>query len=112
MVRIARLLGRWAGIAGAEEGRAMDDVVIAAALTDRTLIYEAGWPHFYASGRTLHKAGCASGGYWTARDGAYYGAYYGAYCSQWPPSDGLEQGGDALRFVGANGDITEGRYAD
>jgi len=90
----------WQPMTGAE---------IAAALSGRTLMYETARQEFFASGRTLYDAGRPSWGYWEVR-----GAQY---CSQWPPADGWacydmqrDPVTGALRFVGASGDATEGRY--
>lgn len=81
-----------------------------AALEDRKLVYDNGaWQEFRASGRTLYNAGEDSWGYWAIRDGQY--------CSQWPPADlwacyDLSTDGAVIRFTGAAGDVTDGRYAE
>ncbi|MGC1496471.1 MAG: hypothetical protein WA790_11745 [Sulfitobacter sp.] len=80
---------------------------IRAALTGRVLNYGENWQDFRSSGRTLYNAGADSWGYWRVQDDQY--------CSQWPPSDlwacyNMDRSGDALRFVGEGGDITEGIY--
>jgi len=102
-------------LAGASDTQAqeawqpMSGAEIAGALTDRKLEYGTAWQEFRASGRTLYNAGADSWGYWAVRGDQY--------CSMWPPSDlwacyTMEQRNDLLRFVGAAGDITEGRYAE
>jgi hypothetical protein len=78
---------------------------IAQALAGHKAQYDRGWQIFYASGRTLYNAGQDSWGYWAVRGDEY--------CSQWPPSDGwscyqVEARGDSIRFVGRQGDVTEG----
>jgi hypothetical protein len=86
----------WQSLTGAE---------IAAALTDRVIVYRNAVQEFRVSGRTLYDAGQASWGYWAVRGDQY--------CSMWPPSDlwacyDMARDGDVVRFVGAAGDITEG----
>lgn len=90
----------WAAMSGDE---------IAATLTERTLKYSSATQKFYASGKTLYDAGRPSWGYWRAE--------MDQYCSQWPPSDlwtcyDMEKSDDAVRFVGAQGDKTEGIFVD
>ncbi|WP_299615968.1 hypothetical protein [uncultured Tateyamaria sp.] len=94
----------------AEEWVPMTGGEIRAALTGRTLAYPDTTQDFRVSGRTLyiHK-GRESWGYWRIEDDRY--------CSQWPPNDlwacyGMDRRGEALRFVGDGGDITEATYAD
>lgn len=88
---------------------AMNGAQITAALTERTLKYSSATQKFYASGRTLYDTGRPSWGYWRVeRD---------QYCSQWPPSDlwacyNMEQRAEVVRFVGAQGDTTDGVYID
>ncbi|SLN59311.1 hypothetical protein PSJ8397_03149 [Pseudooctadecabacter jejudonensis] len=83
---------------------------IAAALTDRALVYDDGATQdFRASGRTLYNAGRDSWGYWAVRGDQY--------CSQWPPSDGwfcydMARQGDGLRFIAEDGSFTDGTYRD
>jgi hypothetical protein len=102
------LLGMWPGGSWAQaDWTPLDAAAIRAALTDRTLVYDAAWQSFRASGRTLYNAGHDSWGYWTVRGDRY--------CSQWPPADDwtcydIERKGAVIRFVGAGGDVTEGRY--
>lgn len=80
---------------------------IAEVLTGKVVTYESGaWQDFRASGRTLYNAGRDSWGYWAVRAGQY--------CSKWPPSDlwacyDMEEADDVLRWIGAAGDVTEGR---
>lgn len=91
----------WKTLTGAE---------IETALTDRTLDYGSATQVFKASGRTLYSvAGRDSWGSWAVREDQY--------CSVWPPSDlwacyDIQAKPGAVRFVGAQGDITDGRYAE
>ena len=91
----------WETLTGAE---------IAQALTGRVLDYGAQWQDFRASGRTLYNhAGRDSWGYWAVRGDQY--------CSMWPPSDlwacyDMTRRGDMLRFIDANGEVTEAVYRD
>ncbi|WP_299657239.1 hypothetical protein [uncultured Tateyamaria sp.] len=110
MRRFALLLVLCASPAMAEEWVPMTGGEIRAALTGRTLVYPDTTQDFRVSGRTLyiHK-GRESWGYWRIEDDQY--------CSQWPPNDlwacyGMDRKGEALRFVGDGGDITEATYAD
>lgn len=80
---------------------------IRTALTGRVLAYGTNWQDFRASGRTLYHSGAESWGYWRVQGEQY--------CSQWPPSDlwacyTMDQSGDMLRFVGAQGEITKATY--
>jgi hypothetical protein len=96
----------------AEDWRVLDDAAITEALSARVLQYEDGArQNFFQDGRTLYEAGAGeSWGKWWAEGGKY--------CSTWPPSEtpacytvevlGLLD----LRFTGAGGDVTIGRYAD
>ena len=98
-----------AGAAQAETWRAMTGAEIAAALTDRVLVYTDARQRFYASGRTLYDAGQESWGYWAVRGDQY--------CSQWPPSDAwdcydMATDGASLRFIAADGSATDGTYAE
>lgn len=88
---------------------AMSGDEITQALTGRTLQYPTATQDFRASGRTFYVAGRGSWGYWAVRGDQY--------CSLWPPQDlwtcyDMERAGDALRFVGAAGDITPATYLD
>lgn len=88
----------WVRLSGAE---------ITQALTGKVLEYGKKWQDFRASGRTLYFAGQESWGYWAVRGDQY--------CSMWPPSDlwacyDMMRHEDRLRFVGQNGDVTEGGY--
>lgn len=99
----------WPALALADGWVVLTGDEIAAALTDRTLAYEAAWQDFRASGRTLYNAGADSWGYWRVEGDKY--------CSQWPPSDlwacyGMARRGDRLRFIGPGDDITDAIYAD
>jgi hypothetical protein len=95
----------------AEEWRPLDEAGITAALTARVLQYQDGaTQNFFADGRTLYEieTGESWGKWWV--DG-------GKYCSTWPPSDmpscyAVEVLGIDLRFTGAQGDVTLGRYVD
>jgi hypothetical protein len=111
MKRLLMALALVATPASSEEGpwAPMSGPEITQALTDRTLQYENAWQDFRPSGRTLYNAGRDSWGYWAVRDDQY--------CSLWPPSDlwacyTMTQRGDALRFIGEAGDITEATYRD
>ena len=93
----------------ADEWRPLSGEEIAKVLTDRDLVYANAKQRFYASGRTLYNAGQDSWGYWAVRGDQY--------CSQWPPSDGwdcydMATDGNALRFIGFDGSITDGVYAE
>ncbi len=83
---------------------------VQAALTNKKLTYQSGaWQDFRASGRTLYNAGEDSWGYWGVRGDQY--------CSMWPPSDlwacyDMARSGDVIRFIGASGDVTDGRYSE
>lgn len=77
-------------------------------LTDRKVVYDNAWQHFYASGRTLYNAGEDSWGYWRV-DGD-------RYCSQWPPGGQwdcyvMARSGDSVRFISEFGDATDGTIA-
>jgi hypothetical protein len=78
------------------------------ALTDRDVIYENATQRFYASGRTLYNSGQDSWGYWAVRGDQY--------CSQWPPGDqwdcyDMSRSANLIRFIGADGSLTEGTFA-
>ena len=105
MRRIALVFLLLAGMAQAEEWKALTTDEIRSALNDRTLDYGDAWQEFLASGRTLYNAGSDSWGYWAARGDQY--------CSQWPPADGwacydVLQRADDIRFVGESGHATDG----
>lgn len=109
MRRFALMIILLAGQAGAETWQPMTDLEIRKALEGRVLQYENAWQDFRTSGRTLYNAGRDSWGYWRVEGDRY--------CSQWPPQDlwacyRMDRKGEILRFVGENGDRTEGRYAD
>jgi hypothetical protein len=86
----------------------LDGAGITAALEGRKLEYTNGaWQEFRASGRTLYNAGRDSWGYWAVRGDAY--------CSAWPPSDlwdcyAVEGSAGGVRFRGAAGEVTKGKY--
>ena len=93
----------------AEEWRALTGAEIAEALTDQSLVYANATQRFYASGRTLYDAGQDSWGYWAVRGDQY--------CSQWPPGDqwdcyDMAVAGDIVRFIGADGSITDGTFLE
>lgn len=109
MRRFALIFCLLAGAAAAETWQSMTGDEIRAALEGRVLAYDSARQEFRRSGRTLYNAGRDSWGYWRIAGDRY--------CSQWPPQDLwacylLERKGDRLRFIGENGDVTEGRYAD
>lgn len=79
------------------------------ALSGRVLSYGRSWQDFRKSGRTLYNAGADSWGYWRVQNDQY--------CSQWPPSDlwacyTMDRRGDALRFVGEDGYVSEAVYQE
>lgn len=99
-----------ASAATGQDWRPLSGEEIRAALTDRALDYGAASQTFMASGRTVYTSnGRPEQGSWrVAQD---------QYCSAWPPSDlwacyVMEQSGDSVRFIGAQGGITVGRYID
>jgi len=110
----ALLVGIWVLCASpvASEERpwaAMSGAQIEQTLTGRTVDYATAWQDFRASGRTLYNAGRDSWGYWAVRDDQY--------CSMWPPSGlwacyAMAQRGNAVRFIGEAGDITDGILRD
>lgn len=111
MRHAAALLACLIAAPASAEWRALTGVEITAALTGRTLVYDGAWQEFAASGQTLYHAGRDSLGRWRVEDDLY--------CSQWPPAEGWacygmsrDDATGALRFEGASGDITEGRYAE
>lgn len=107
IAKAALALMLMAGMAHADWVR-LDDAGIAAALTDRDVVYDdTATQHFYASGRTRYTAAEPSWGYWRAEDGHY--------CSQWPPGMGwdcydvFEDDTGALRWDDGYGNSTIGR---
>jgi len=96
-----------AGMAEGWQPVATDDA-IHGALADETLIFDAYTRQdFGAAGDTQYITERLSNGRWAARDGQY--------CSVWPPSDvwtcyDLEINGDAVRFISADGAVSEGKY--
>lgn len=116
MRRIARataiFLALMPAMAGAQDWQVLRGQQVRAALEGRKLVHAGGAVQdFRASGRTLYNAGRDSWGNWRVEGDQY--------CSQWPPSDlwacfdllvAPDAGG--LRFVGASGDVSEGRYSD
>jgi hypothetical protein len=95
----------------AEDWRRLDGAGITAALSARVLAYEDGaTQNFFQDGRTLYAAGAGEswGKWWVAGD---------EYCSTWPPSDvpacyTVDASGLDIRFTGASGDFSLGRYID
>ena len=91
----------WVRLSGAE---------ITAALEGRILRYETAAQDFRASGKTLYTSnGRDSWGNWRVDQDQY--------CSQWPPQDlwacyDLERQGAQVRFVGEQGDMTDGTYVE
>jgi hypothetical protein len=94
-------------VGAAEVWERLDDHRITAALAARVLGYPDGTlQDFFADGRTLYGSNF---GRWEVR-----GDYY---CSQWPPSDrwdcyAVDRRGLDIRFTGADGATTVGRYVD
>ena len=95
--------------AQADEWQMLEAEQIREALSGRKLAYKSAWQEFRVSGRTLYNAGADSWGYWQVRNDEY--------CSQWPPSGlwdcyKMAQNGDVLRFIGENGELTDGTYEE
>ncbi|MEP5732363.1 MAG: hypothetical protein ABJL67_23690 [Sulfitobacter sp.] len=97
----------WPFCAVAEEVKwvPMTGKQISESLTGRTLLYGAQWQDFRVSGRTLYFSGRDTWGYWEVRADQY--------CSMWPPSDlwacyDVARRGDQIRFIGVQGDTTDG----
>lgn len=98
----------------AQDWRPLAGDDIAAALAERTLIYDPELQvqqRFFASGRTEYTFGNPRWGWWEVRDDAY--------CSLWPPSDewecfalALSADGRSVRFTGVAGDETVGDYSE
>lgn len=84
-----------ASAANGQQWHALDGAAIEAALSDRSVTYDAGArQHFYASGRTLYTHGEPSWGSWRVENDRY--------CSLWPPSpdwDCYEVQGDGVNGV-------------
>ncbi|HMS95489.1 MAG TPA: hypothetical protein PKA03_09760 [Tabrizicola sp.] len=100
-----------AGPALAEDWRVLSSEEIRSALSARVLQYADGASqNFFTDGRTLYQAGAGEswGKWWVEAD---------QYCSTWPPSEvpscyGVAAQGPDIRFTGASGDVTVGRYGD
>ncbi|MEM9975021.1 MAG: hypothetical protein AAF771_12650 [Pseudomonadota bacterium] len=98
--------------AGAEDWPLLNGTEITEALTGAHLVSDPdvdAEQRFFASGRTEYVFGNPRWGWWEVRGDEY--------CSLWPPSDEWEcyavsraPDGDAVRFIGAEGDVTEGAF--
>lgn len=109
MLRLFAVIILCAAPAWAQDWRSLNGAEIEAVLTDRDLVYENATQRFFASGRTLYNAGQDSWGYWAVRGDQY--------CSQWPPGDqwdcyDLAAADGVIRFVGADGSVTDGTFAE
>ena len=108
MRRIALILMLCPAIASGGDWQVLRGDAVLAALKDRRVFYESGaWQSFNGSGRTLYNAGQDSWGYWRVQGDQY--------CSMWPPSDiwacyDFARAGNKIRFIGASGEMTDGRY--
>ncbi len=105
MRRIMVVLLLLAGPAHGQDWAPLTGPEIEALLTDATVSYGTARQRFFPSGRTLYNAGRDSWGYWSVRGDQY--------CSNWPPADrwdcyDMTASGEAVRFIDANGGITEG----
>jgi hypothetical protein len=110
MVRfVAAGLILWAGVAVAEDWRALNGADIALVLTDRTLDFAFGQQIFRADGTTTYFTPDPSHGRWRVTDDRY--------CSIWPPGeswacyDVLAQN-QSVRFVDVTGYAEDGTLAD
>lgn len=108
MMRVlAVVLAVWPIVGQAEEWRALDGGAIKAALEGRSLNYGDASQNFEAGGVTVYFADEPSSGEWRV-DGDMY-------CSLWPPAAEwdcylVEAKEGAVRFVGADGSVTQGTY--
>ena len=99
-----------AGPAAAEEWEPLAGAALQAALEARTLAYADGSTQgFLADGTTLYDAGQPQWGKWQVQGRQY--------CSLWPPSGtwacyDVARNGLELRFTGADGTASVGRYVD
>ena len=103
------LLALWPMLGHAEEWRALDGSAIKAALEGRSLNYGDASQNFETGGLTVYFADEPSTGAWRVEGQQF--------CSQWPPSDSwtcydVEGKEDALRFIGADGSVTQGTYME
>ena len=86
------------------------DDAIREALTGRTVRFDAYTiQHFNTAGQTRFVTERAADGLWEVRSGQY--------CSSWPPSVvwtcyDFAVNGDAVRFIGATGSVSEGRIVE
>lgn len=84
-----------------------EDAEITQVLANQRVVYDLlTFQYFAADGATQFITERASDGRWAARGGQY--------CSQWPPSDlwtcyDFETRGLDVRFISADGSISEGR---
>ena len=109
VILFAALMWPFAVLGGDETWAPMSGAEIRAALSDRSLQYKSAHQEFNASGQTRYVAGRESWGSWRVEGDTY--------CSQWPPSTlwacyTMTQRGNAVRFIGKEGDVTEGVYLD
>jgi hypothetical protein len=107
--RMATALVFWAGVAAAEDWQALDGAAITTALQGRSLNYGDASQNFEAGGLTVYFADQPSTGAWRVEGDQF--------CSQWPPSDSwacydVEATEGAVRFIGADGSVTEGTYME
>jgi hypothetical protein len=100
----------WPLAAWAQDWTRLDDAGIRAALAGRVLAYDAHTRQaFHPDGATRYYTERVADGLWDVRDGQF--------CSQWPPSDGWECytvdiSGQDVRFVGASGHVSTGRFLE
>lgn len=104
---VALAVSSMAAVSG--EPEAMTGSEIHEALAGRSLIYDGSGAtqSFARNGYTEYNSGRPSAGSWGVRGDQY--------CSVWPPSDvwscyTMERDEETLRFIGAGGDVTVGRY--
>ena len=106
---IGIVLALWPVVGQAEEWRALDGGAIKAALEGRSLTYGDASQNFETGGLTVYFAGEPSFGQWRVEGQQF--------CSQWPPSDDwtcydVEGKDGAIRFIGADGSVTQGTYME
>lgn len=94
---------------GQESWTPLDTDQIRAALSDRVVFYPDARQTFLASGETIYEVPEPAWGAWEARDDQYCVRWGSA--KDWTCFDiDLSDDGNSLRFIGAMGDITVGRY--